>query len=61
MLFLLLIAQFLSDMQILKLTFAELSDKTNHVSEINVRLTRPAQWYLENEGPEKWKILFLML
>ena len=36
-----------------KLTFANLSDKTNHMSKINVQLIGTAQWYLENDGPKK--------
>ena len=31
------------------------------MSKINVGLIGTAQWYLENEEPEKRKILFLML
>ena len=32
-----------------KLAFADLSDKTNHMSKINVGLIGTAQWYLEND------------
>ena len=35
------------------MTFAELSDKTNHMFKINLDLIGTAQWYLENEEPEK--------
>ena len=33
-----------------KLAFAELSEKSNHMSKLNVRLIGTAQWYFENEG-----------
>ena len=35
--------------QFLKLAFANLSDKTNHMSKINVGLIGTALWYLEND------------
>ena len=37
-------AQFWTDLQVKKLPFAELSDKANHMSKINVRLIGTAQW-----------------
>ena len=48
--FLLLSLNFTLICKFQKLAFAELSDKTNHMSKINVGLTGTAQWYLENEG-----------
>ena len=35
------------------MAFADLSDKTSHMSKINVWLIGAAQWYLENEEPVK--------
>ena len=35
------------------MAFADLSDKTNHMSKNHVGLIGTAQWCLENEEPEK--------